>query len=165
MPQYGKSKMAANMASGIMKTAHNFLTIWHSTNNFGIYPMVLGVEDVLMPQYGKSKNHKTAITFGIYHMVLWVKESIETLIKMVWCIISVNPRWTLFQTGKLAQQTQQTWSLIDERKEVKNKLLNAKSPRLKERLRREYSAKDKQVKSHARNDKRRFTENLATKGV
>ena len=59
--------------------------------------------------------------------------------------------------------TQQTWSLIDERKEVKNKLLNAKSPRLKERLRREYSAKDKQVKSHARNDKRRFTENLATK--
>ena len=39
-----------------------------------------------------------------------------------------------------------TWDKIDQRKGIKKKLLTTKSPRLKERLSREYSQKDKEVK-------------------
>jgi sorting nexin-29 len=50
--------------------------------------------------------------------------------------------------------SQETWSRISERKEIKKRLLTAKSPRLKERLDQEYRAKDRQVKLSARQDKK-----------
>ena len=54
-----------------------------------------------------------------------------------------------------------TWDKIDQRKGIKKKLLTIKSPRLKERLSREYSQKDKEVKRSTRVDKRTYIENLA----
>ena len=41
-------------------------------------------------------------------------------------------------------------------------MLDAKSPRLKEHISREYADKDKQVKNRARSDKRHFIDGLAT---
>ena len=54
-----------------------------------------------------------------------------------------------------------TWDKIDQRKGIKKKLLTTKSPRLKERLSREYSQKDKEVKRSTRADERTYIENLA----
>ena len=54
-----------------------------------------------------------------------------------------------------------TWDKIDQRKGIKKKLLTTKSPRLSERLSREYSQKDKEVKRSTRVDKRTYIENLA----
>ncbi|KAI0234485.1 hypothetical protein LSAT2_015232, partial [Lamellibrachia satsuma] len=54
-----------------------------------------------------------------------------------------------------------TWDKIDQRKGIKKKLLTTKSPRLKERLSREYSQKDKEVKRSTRIDKRTYIGNLA----
>ena len=45
-----------------------------------------------------------------------------------------------------------TWDKIGQRKGIKKKLLTTKSPRLKERLSREYSQKDKEVKRSTRAD-------------
>ena len=55
-----------------------------------------------------------------------------------------------------------TMSIIEERREVKKKLLDAKSPRLKERIGAEYRNKDKDVKNAARQDRRQYIEGLAT---
>ena len=55
-----------------------------------------------------------------------------------------------------------TWTKIDERKLIKRKLLNAKSPRLKEHFSTEYSKKDKEVKRSCRRDKRHYIDTLAT---
>ena len=48
-----------------------------------------------------------------------------------------------------------TWNLIDERRSLKEKLLNTKSPRLQERAKEAYKRKDKVVKRSARSDKRK----------
>ncbi len=50
--------------------------------------------------------------------------------------------------------TKHTWKAIDERQEIKNKILNTKSARLKNQLNAAYKAKDKEVKKSARRDKR-----------
>ena len=54
------------------------------------------------------------------------------------------------------------WDKIGKWKIIKRKrLLTTKSPSLKERLSREYSQKDKEVRKSARVDKRTYIENLA----
>ncbi|XP_013401097.1 uncharacterized protein LOC106166982 [Lingula anatina] len=58
--------------------------------------------------------------------------------------------------------TPETWKLIDERRILKEKLLNTKSPRLVEQDRAAYKSKDKEVKKSARSDKRVFVEKLAS---
>ena len=58
--------------------------------------------------------------------------------------------------------SEQTWEKITERKEVKKKLLQAKSERLKQQLRDKYTALDKNVKKQAKTDKRNYIDNLAT---
>ena len=55
-----------------------------------------------------------------------------------------------------------TWDMIGKRKAIKNKLLSAKSPRLKENLKRTYSEQDKEVKKSAKKDKKDYIERLAT---
>ena len=55
----------------------------------------------------------------------------------------------------------ETWQKIEERKQSKEKLLSAKSPRLKEQAARLYKEKDKAVKGGARKDKRSYIEDLA----
>ncbi|KAL1267682.1 hypothetical protein QQF64_033045 [Cirrhinus molitorella] len=54
-----------------------------------------------------------------------------------------------------------TWQKIEERKQLKAKLLNLKSQRLIEKATLSYKNKDREVKRSARRDKRVFAENLA----
>ena len=56
-----------------------------------------------------------------------------------------------------------TWRTIEEKKQLKKqKILDSKSPSLKERAVAQYRAKDKQIRTSARRDKRRYMERLAT---
>ena len=50
---------------------------------------------------------------------------------------------------------------IDERKQLKNKLLHIKSPRLQDQIQKACKKKDKEVKRSARSDKRSCKEELA----
>ncbi|GFS02671.1 craniofacial development protein 2-like [Elysia marginata] len=57
-----------------------------------------------------------------------------------------------------------TWnmeSIIEDRKQIKKKILDTKSPRLKERFCSQYKEKDIEVKRAARKDKRNYIEALA----
>lgn len=56
-----------------------------------------------------------------------------------------------------------TWRSIGERKDANNRLLSAKLPRLMERVKEEYKAKDIKVKRSAQRDKWAFIENLSSK--
>ena len=64
---------------------------------------------------------------------------------------------------KEAWISEDSWKLIEERKRIKHKMLNSKSPRIKENTRKEYSNMDKQVKKSTRNDKKVYYEALAEK--
>ena len=57
--------------------------------------------------------------------------------------------------------TSQTLDRVKERKEIKSKLLNEKSEREQQTLKEEYQRKDREVKRAARNDKRKYFEDLA----
>ena len=57
--------------------------------------------------------------------------------------------------------TDDTWSIIEERKQAEKKLLDIKSPKLRERAATLFREKDKEVKTSARRDKRRYTERLS----
>ena len=62
-----------------------------------------------------------------------------------------------FQKGKSKPWiSEQTWKVIDERKEFKTKLDSTKSERTRNSIRGEYSQQDKEVKSNMREDKRRW---------
>jgi hypothetical protein len=51
-----------------------------------------------------------------------------------------------------------TWKTIEERRQIKKKLLDTKSPRLKEQVSIQYREKDREVKNSARQDKRQYIE-------
>ena len=51
---------------------------------------------------------------------------------------------------------------LEDRKQISKHILNAKSPRLKEEISREYVDKAKEVKNRARNDKRHFMDGIAS---
>ena len=55
-----------------------------------------------------------------------------------------------------------TWDKIEQRKEIKKRLLSTKSPRLKEKIAKEFSQKNREVKSGAKVDRRMYVEKLAT---
>ena len=48
-------------------------------------------------------------------------------------------------------------------KTIKSKIINTKSKRIQERLQKEYSSKDKEIKRSARQDKRAYVDKLAEK--
>ena len=54
-----------------------------------------------------------------------------------------------------------TWQRIKERKVLKAKMLNTRSPRLRAQAQTEYKIKDCKVKRSARKDKREFVDQLA----
>ena len=54
-----------------------------------------------------------------------------------------------------------TWRTIEERRQLKRKALDSKSPNLQERAVAQYWEKDKQVRTSARRDKRLYVERLA----
>lgn len=55
-----------------------------------------------------------------------------------------------------------SWKLVDERKALKNKIDGTRSERVKERMRQQYSNKDKDVKKSMKKDKKQWFEKLAT---
>ena len=57
--------------------------------------------------------------------------------------------------------TQETWKKIEERKQLKIKMLSTKSTRLQQQVQKAYKGKDEEVKKSARNDKRAYVEGLA----
>ena len=57
--------------------------------------------------------------------------------------------------------SQEAWTLVDQRKAIKQKLICARSERLKQRWQDEYRQKDREVKRQVRVDKRRWTEEIA----
>ncbi len=57
--------------------------------------------------------------------------------------------------------TEETWVNVEERAKIKAKLFNSKSERIRERILRDYDAKNKEVKKNARRDKRAFADQLA----
>ena len=57
--------------------------------------------------------------------------------------------------------SEDTWTAIEERKQLKVQWMKAKSQKLKERYGALYSEADKRVKRHARTDKRVYMDNLA----
>ena len=65
------------------------------------------------------------------------------------------------QSKKKEWISRETLNKIEERREVKKKLLSTKSERLRERFATEHREKDKIVKNSARNDRRQYTEDLA----
>ena len=57
--------------------------------------------------------------------------------------------------------TPETWKKIEERKQLKIKILSTKSARLQQQVQEAYKGKDKEVKKSARNYKRSYVEGLA----
>ena len=57
--------------------------------------------------------------------------------------------------------SQEAWTLVDQRKAIKQKLIGARSERLKQRWQDEYRQKDREVKRQVWGDKRRWTEEIA----
>ena len=66
------------------------------------------------------------------------------------------------KTCKSEWISEDTWRPIEERRQLKTRALDSKSPCLKERAVAQYSEKDKYVKTSAKREKREFTERLAT---
>ncbi|KAL3842166.1 hypothetical protein ACJMK2_020209 [Sinanodonta woodiana] len=56
---------------------------------------------------------------------------------------------------------EETWTRIEERRQIKKRLLDSNSPRLKDKISKEYRGKDKEVNKSARRDRREYTERLA----
>ncbi|XP_056005295.1 uncharacterized protein LOC130050170 [Ostrea edulis] len=54
-----------------------------------------------------------------------------------------------------------TWKVIDERKDVKKRLIQTKSERIKDQLENRYRSLDKEVKKSTKRDKQAYIENLA----
>ena len=89
----------------------------------------------------------------------------------------INPKWLRIKTayletaeeclGKKVKQRkdwmkEDTWKAIEQRRDTKKKVLDTKSPRLKERLDQQYQEENQKVKRMSRNDKRKYIEDLAT---
>ena len=83
-------------------------------------------------------------------------------IKATYCTAAESALGYLKSTDK-TWLTRETWKRIEERKTIKSKILNTKSKRMQERLQKEYSSKDKEIKRSARQDKRAYVDKLAEK--
>ncbi|KAL3875419.1 hypothetical protein ACJMK2_033367 [Sinanodonta woodiana] len=57
--------------------------------------------------------------------------------------------------------SEETSTQIEERRQIKKRLLDSKSPRLKDKISKEYRGKDKEVKKSASRDRKEYTERLA----
>ena len=58
--------------------------------------------------------------------------------------------------------SKKSWELVEGRKRLKNNIEQAKSDRIKQKVKDDYRNKDKEVKKSMRNDKRKWIDNLAT---
>ena len=67
-----------------------------------------------------------------------------------------------FQTKNNKEwMSEDTWKKIEERNEIKQKILNSRSTRLQKQLQSSYKIKDKEFKRNARKDRREFIDAMA----
>ena len=59
-------------------------------------------------------------------------------------------------------KTEESWALVDQRKEINKKILSTHSERIKKRLRTEYKEKSKEVKRSIRSDKRKWMDGITS---
>ncbi|CAG2210875.1 unnamed protein product [Mytilus edulis] len=64
------------------------------------------------------------------------------------------------ERGQKPWISNESWKLVDERRQLKERTNNSRSERVKNNLHAKYSDKDKEVKKSMRNDKRQWTDNL-----
>ena len=83
-------------------------------------------------------------------------------IKATYCTVAESAQEYLKSTDK-TWLTRETWRRIEERKTIKSKILNTKSKRIQERLQKEYSSKDTEIKRVL--DKRAYVDKLAEKAA
>lgn len=92
--------------------------------------------------------------------------TVESL-EMAWSEIQTMYRETSKNTlGYRKRERKQwisdnTWNSIQERKDIKRKINNAKSERIQISLQKEYTSKDKEVKQKAKADRKKYLETLA----
>ena len=65
------------------------------------------------------------------------------------------------KTRKEQWISEDSWKLIRERKQIKEKILKTKSPRIQDRLKKEYSTIDKSIKRSIRQDKKNYFDTIA----
>ena len=79
------------------------------------------------------------------------KTYVEAAVNTIAYIIKKNKEWL----------TSEKWEKIEERKNIKLRMINIKSIRLQEQVKTAYTAKDNEMKRSARRDGRTFVDNLA----
>ena len=124
----------------------------------------------------KQRNAKIGMTGSKWPVISKLK---DTLIKEKFIILQDETTLTIddFNTAMMESAKEtigytktcksewislDTWRTIEERRQLKKKALDFKSPSLKERAVAHYSEKDKQVKTTARRNERQSVERLAT---
>ena len=66
------------------------------------------------------------------------------------------------EKGQKPWISQDSWKLVEERKQIKEHITSSRSERVKRHLRNKYSDKDKEVKRSMRDDRRKWTDDLVT---
>ena len=75
--------------------------------------------------------------------------------------IAANATLKYQEVNKKEWITEETLASMEERANVRAKLLNSKSEQIREQIQKYYDAKNKEVKNNARRDKRAFADQLA----
>ena len=83
------------------------------------------------------------------------KAYVKTAEEVLWYKKKKNKPWL----------SQEAWTLVDQRKAIKQKLIGARSERQKKRWQDEYRQKDREVKRQVRVDKRRWTKEIAAENA
>ncbi|KAK3090013.1 hypothetical protein FSP39_008513 [Pinctada imbricata] len=64
------------------------------------------------------------------------------------------------EKGQKPWISRNSWKLVEERKHLKQQIINSRSERVKRKLKSKYSEKDKEIKCSVRNDRRKWTDDL-----
>ncbi|RNA28656.1 endonuclease-reverse transcriptase, partial [Brachionus plicatilis] len=84
----------------------------------------------------------------------------RNVIKQAYC--NAADATLAYQSGSRREWiSNETWTKIKERSDLKAKLLRSKSERIKTMIEKEYSSKNKDVKKSARRDRRAFIDQMA----
>ena len=108
---------------------------------------------------------KKAFTLELKNRFSILQEESELTLNKVNEAMTETAKTVLGYKKKKKEQwiSNKTWNIISERKKLKEKLLNTKSQRQKERIQKEYKEKDIKVKAACRQDKREYYDSLANK--
>ena len=106
---------------------------------------------------------KFNITVSNRFSALSETEDINTNCDQIERVLTETAQEVLGRVKKKSKQwlSTETWTAIDERRKINDKINSTRSERVKKALKKEYSAMDKTVKRKAREDKRKWLEDIA----